>query len=106
MKKIDYKSKKTTLDIAVEWFKSVFIDVMYEEGWNICLTTSTRYNTIFVYQLYVTKIDADDITYNNILKIPAEYGWITNEHDIIIEFDVNKLTRNKHLLTGKELGLL
>jgi hypothetical protein len=100
----------------VEWFESIFKKEMNKERWGIyeCRLPYNKQAFIDYVQIYVIcplKINKKQmITFSryslpNVLRIVKQYGWKL-EGNMLLDFDINKLKRNKHLLTGTELGLL
>jgi hypothetical protein len=82
----------------LKWFNSIFGEHIYTEGWYL--------NNSFVDHMDVCLTNDSSITLETAKELAKEYGWIFNESDEVIDFDINKLTRNNYLLTANDLGLL
>lgn len=103
------------LTIKVEWFLDVFKDVIREEGWWI-FERSTKEEEWKKWAFYIvdTNNTKNDQHAEQLVNISREYGWISTGYTVgniytitkILDFDINKLTRNRYLITGLELGLL
>lgn len=86
----------------ITWFKDIFAYEIYNEGW--CFSMGYLKNGTRFY-IKVMPIGSK-ITYVKAYAYAREYGFEIDEHGNVLSFDENKLTRNRHLLTGTELGLL
>jgi hypothetical protein len=88
--------KKLEMDKTIEWFVDIFYHEMIEEGWTI-ITGAGYYQVC-----YINKQPIDD----ECIDIVKQYGWDVSRVGYIKDFDIHKLTRNKHLIVCTELGLL
>jgi hypothetical protein len=89
---------------TIKWFYSIFHNVMFEEGWDILVIVDPIYRT-FKYAVIMTQYAAN-IDLEKAKEFAESYGWVLDESDHLISLDTNKITTNRHLLTGTELGLL
>lgn len=91
----------------IYWFKSIFDDILTQEGFQFDLgfyTGKSKFkHNIGKYKLIPFSPEISQEQANQIAK---EYGFILDQNDFIIDFKLENLTRNKHILTAKELNLL
>jgi hypothetical protein len=88
----------------ISWFVNVFRDEMDKEGWDIVYGSLNAMDINF--KILINKKNKT-ITKKLAYQYAADYGWIVKSNTgCVTGYDIDKLTRNKHLLTGNELGLL
>lgn len=80
------------------WFRKIFYECSYEDGFTYYLTV----NRFRISPL----IRSDSLSFQEACNVAKEYGFILDDDGYIIDFKIENLTKNRHLLTGTELGLL
>lgn len=101
MKDSDFKY----LEEKIIWFNKIFSKVISEEGWFIYKITVCD-PEYFKVKGYSHLIILNKITEDAALKFAREYGFDVTEDGCISGFNIDNMTRNKHLATGSDLGLL
>lgn len=98
---------------TIIWFQSIFKEIMNEENWcivnfwnidHMAFVIADKTNTI-PYENY-THITNYYKSNPELIQLTRQYGWLVSDNGIITGYDLNNLTRNKHLLTANELNLL
>lgn len=90
----------------IKWFKSIFGDAIYDDGWQFEYQKPIHHPPIIrIGRIIYPGDQISEMTLDDACEFAKAYGWTLNGN-IVVGFDINKLTRNKHLLDCKELGLL
>jgi hypothetical protein len=89
------------------WFFSIFGEIIRKEGWNITHNYGRSRGHFFtIIDLNTAAVQICCVGSLNAFELAKQYGWIVDYNGIVLNFDIDKLERNRHLLTGLELGLI
>jgi hypothetical protein len=95
----------------IQPFVAMYGEIMEEEEWNI-ISTDYRDDDTYLHKIFIViDMKTHPIHHNShrdtkAYAIAREYGWLVDENGLVIDYKPELQTRNLHLITGKELGLL
>jgi hypothetical protein len=98
----------------VNWWNDNYKNISDDEGWAVCsilidewTAVTKRVFIVCPYYKTSTKMNTNKIKARyNARERSKMWGWVINENDNIIDFDIDKFSIRQHLITGYELGLL
>jgi hypothetical protein len=94
----------------IQWFQTVYGDIMDAEEWQFYGETMQdsdgSLHSIFVVISRKTDPINQYLLNDKAYTIARQYGWEVNKFGVVLNYKAEMQTRNKHVLTVKELGLL